>query len=262
LARRQEGEGPEAASRCAGDPGRTRWEAYTSLAAGKSGYFWDFDGAERDYKRAIALKPSYATAHQWYALHLQNMGRSEEASREIRRAFELDPLSTPINHTVGLLLYLQGDFDGAVAQHRKTLELDSRCLCVASLIAALEMSGDYESAIAEVRKQPSTIGWSDDEARELEQAFKAGGARAYWLTQLGQLQRRRKPKYVSPMKLALVHAQLGDRDASFAFLQEAFRERASGLAGVGVNPGFAPLRSDPRFPDLLRRIGLPVNLSS
>jgi tetratricopeptide (TPR) repeat protein len=218
-------------------------------------YAWQWADAEREYKRAIALNPNLALAHRWYASYLRLVGRHDEAIAEITRARELDPLSPGVNATVGLVLASARRYEPAIATLKRTIDLDPdypySYLFLGSTYAAQRRYPDaiaaYQKAITLGLDTPSTqIG--------LGAVYAQAGDQTRARAMLARLQSR--TDYVSPGELAILLAALGERDEAFASLEKAHEAHDLQLQYLGVSPGFDPLRSDPRFQDLLRRVGL------
>ena len=218
-------------------------------------YSWEWADAEREYQRAIALNPNLALAHRWYATYLRLMGRHEQAISAITRARELDPLSPGVNATVGYVLSSARRYDQAIDALNKTIELDRNYpythLFLGHTYAAqgkhAEAVAAYTRAIALGLDTPAT-----------QVYLGAAAARAGDRTRaLAVLQRLRSSKERgSAAELALLLTALGEREQAFASLEDAYRARDIQLQYLGVEPGFDPLRSDPRFADLMRRVGL------
>lgn len=227
-------------------------EGHAIMAAIKTVYDWDWQGAEREFKLAIQLNPNYATAHQRYSLFLPALGRLDEAIAEARKARELDPLSLPINENLGDILYLARRYDQAIEQLRRTLELDPNYgVAHATLAKVYEAQGKYQESLEERLKSstPETVA-------ELRQVFAASGIKGVWKNRLDVLLERAKTNYVSPADIALFYTRLNDRDQAFAWLEKAMEERSINFNYLVADPRFDNLRSDPRLPLLLRRVGL------
>jgi serine/threonine protein kinase/Tfp pilus assembly protein PilF len=231
-------------------------EAHTMLASIRATYDWDWVGAEREYQRAIELNPSYATAHQRYSLHLMNMGRTEESLAEIKRALELDPVSLSINTSLGWRLHFARRYEQAIEQYRKTLEMDSTFGPAHFYLGqAYEQKGMYEEAIAEFHK---AINFSRGQAvAALGHAYAMSGKRREARKVLYELEEQSKRRYISPYGMALIYTGLGEKDQAFAWLQRACEDHSFGLNHLKVEPSLDSLRSDSRFRDLLRCVGLP-----
>jgi TolB-like protein/DNA-binding winged helix-turn-helix (wHTH) protein/Flp pilus assembly protein TadD len=233
-------------------------EAHTSLAHVKVNYDWDWAGAESEFKRAIALNPRYATAHQWYAIHyLTPKGRLEEALAEMNQARDIDPVSLVMNTFMGVTLYFAGRREQAVEQCVKTVELDPNFgVAHWHLGLALAQEARFEEAIAELNKAVALSGDSPLMKAALGYAFAASGRRGEAVKILAELQKRAEQSYVSASEIASIYAGLGERDQAIAWLEKAAEERAFHLVYLNVRPEFAPLRSDPRFENLSGRVGL------
>ncbi len=229
-------------------------EAHASLGYALTYFDWDWSGAEREFTRAIELNPNYALARQWRAAFLSAMGRHAEAIAEAKRAQELDPLSLIVGSIAGRCLYHARRYDEAIQQYQKTLEIDSN-FWVAHLFLgkALGQKGMFEQALAELRKAGSVttegLSWIGH-----VHAVQGNSAAAHRV--LDELQALAGRRYVPSCHIARIYAGLGDREQAFAWLQRACEERATRLAHLKVEPTFDPLRSDPRFADLLRCVGL------
>jgi serine/threonine-protein kinase len=231
-------------------------EAHASLAWAMALYDWDWTGAEREFRRAIALNPNYATAHQWYGIVLWNTGRLDEAMAEERRALELDPLSTIINRNVADVFLFQKKYDEAIEQYRKTLEIDPNFnSAIDNRALAYIQKGMLTEAVAEYEK---TAGPGGAPTVGLAYAYAKAGRKVEAQQMLGRLQALSSQRYVPAMSSARVYAALGQKDQAFVWLERAYADRSisAQTMGIKVNPAFDPLRSDPRFADLLRRINL------
>jgi eukaryotic-like serine/threonine-protein kinase len=218
-------------------------------------YAWQWADAEREYKRAIELNPNLALAHRWYATYLRLMGRPDQAITEISRARELDPLSPGVNATVGYVLSSARRYDQAMDALKTTVGLDSNYpyayLFYGHTYAA---QGRYAEAVAAYQRAVS-LGL-DTPATQiyLGAAYARGGDRDRALAVLERL--RSTPEHVSACELAILLTALGERERAFASLEDAYQAREIQLQALGVEPGLDPLRADPRFQNLLHRIGL------
>ena len=199
-------------------------EAHVSLAQVLTGYDWDFPAAEREFKHAIELNPGYPTAHHFYAVYLMAMGRQEEAIAEERRTIELDSSFYPAHSFLGGILLRTAHEEEAVAEFRKALELSH---------------GGFFPLV------------------NLGYARGVMGNRAEAMKVLQRLSELSKQRYIPAYYFAMVHAGLGQRDQAFAWLEKAYQERSDFLLLLKVHETMASLRSDRRFADLVRRIGLP-----
>jgi tetratricopeptide (TPR) repeat protein len=229
-------------------------EAHTSLALVKAHHDWDWSGAEREFQRAIALNPDYAMAHQWYGFTLVQTGRFEEAIAEVKRALELDPLSLFINFSLGVEYYHARKYDQAIEQYRKALELDPNFLLLHSFLGvAYVHKSMYSEGIAELEKAVE-ISHNHVSLTFLGRGYAAAGRRAEAEKVLDQLNEFSKAKYVPAFRRAEIYASLGEKDKAFEWLEKAYEEHF--IIAIKVDPVYDPLRSDPRFADLLRRMNL------
>jgi TolB-like protein/Flp pilus assembly protein TadD len=233
-------------------------EAHTSLGITKFADDWDWAGAEKEHKRAIELNPGYATGHNFYAQYLIYMGRHDEAIAEIKRAQELDPLSPMINAIEAFVLFFARRYDEAIAQCRKTLELNAGFLPAHLYLGwAFEQKKLYNEAISEYQKAVALEEDSPALAAELARGYAAAGRRTEALKIVSDLRDLPQKRYVSPYRTAQVYIALGDADQAFVWLEKAREEREYYFIILKVDPRADPLRSDPRFQDLLRRMNFP-----
>ncbi len=225
-------------------------EAHASLGLILHWGDYDFAGAEREFKRAIELNPNYASAHQWYGSLLTSLGRTEEALVEHRRAVEIEPLSLVMNYTYASSLYFARRYDEAIAQAKKTLELDANSLGTYFWLGSAFVSkGDYAQAVDAFAKSRELRG--DPEAAELmRKNFAKGGWQMFLRGVL-----KDEATVDSPYTLAQVHILLGNKDEAFAQLNKSYDVREPDLMRLKVDPRLDALRDDPRFQDLLRRVG-------
>lgn len=234
-------------------------EAHASLAQVKL-YSWDFGGAEQEFRRALELNPSYANAHHWFSHCLMAMGRTDESLAETNRALIFDPLDLSIQTHLGWHHYFAREYDQAIAPIHKALEGDtsprSRAVPHAILGAVYEQKGMYEEAIANFQEAVGQSGGIPVYIAQLAQAQAASGNRAEVLRLLKEL-KRPKQKYVPPEEIGAVYAALGQKDTAFQWLEQAYQVRSPSLVNLKVDPRFDGLRSDQRFSNLVRRIGLP-----
>ncbi len=234
-------------------------EAHTSLANVLLRYDWDWLGAEKEFKRAIELNPNYPTARYWYALYLFGMGRQEEALREVQRAEELDPLSLVTNWHVGIFFYYARQYGREIEQLRKTLELDPNFAGAHNDLGwAYAMTGRYEEAIEELQTAIKLSGEATDFVADLATIYSLSGKRTEAHRIIDKLKELAKQRYVAPYRMAQIYIALGDRDRAFEWLEKGYRERSLGESFIDLkaSPFWDPIRSDPRFADLLRRMNL------
>jgi len=230
-------------------------EAHNSLAFVLDGFDWDLNSGGNEFRRAIELAPGYATAHHWYAWHLSLLGRYDPAIAEMRKAQNLDPLSLIINADLAELLVVAHSYDESILQSRKTIEMDPNfALAHNQLAQAYLQEHRYDEAIAELTKAIKLSGGSPAFIANLARAYVASGKRSEALKLLNDLKKRSNPSYSNAAEIAVIYASLGDTDQAMNWLEKGYEERFN--PGVLLRPGFDPLRSDPRFQDLVRRIGL------
>ncbi len=231
-------------------------EAHASLANTRY-YDWNWAQAERELMRAIELNPNYATAHHWYGLYFFEMGKFDRAIAELQRAQELDPLSLIIGTAMGRAFYNVRQYDQAIERLQKTLELDPNFGLAHTMSAqAYEQKGMHEEAITALRNALTLTGGNPETLAALGHTYAKSGRRDKAMEILGQLHDLSKQRHVSSYDVAIIHVGLGDLDQAFAWLEKAYAERAPRLIWLNVDPIFDTLRSDPRFADLLRRLGL------
>jgi len=233
-------------------------EAHASLANSLAYYDWDWAEARREFARAFELKPGCTTAHHWYGLiYLTSMGRLDEAFAEIKRAHELEPLSLSINTDYGFLPYLMRQYDRAIDEYRKSLELDQSFVYTHwKLGLAYEQKAMYEEAIAEFQKAIALSGGSAQAVVLLGHAYAVSGRRKEALKVLGELNELSKRRYVSSYRVAAIHLGLGETERAFEWLERAVEEHDAWLVWLKVDPVLDGLHADPRFADLVRRVGL------
>ncbi len=238
-------------------------EAHTSLAIVKQSYDWDWSGAEREFKEAIALNPNYATAHHWYSHYLVAMGRLDEALNELERARDLDPFSIPINDFLGMTLYYARRYDDAVRQFRRGLEMHPDRVEFHEGIANIyEQKKMFAEAFGE-HQQVLSLNKDTQTAAALEQAYQRFGYRGYLGKRIQSLeeslQHAPKSDVFTVLFLAHMYAVLNDEAHALSCLERAYDQRNPWLLNVQVDPAMDSLRSSPRFRDLVRRIGLPLS---
>jgi TolB-like protein/DNA-binding winged helix-turn-helix (wHTH) protein/Tfp pilus assembly protein PilF len=230
-------------------------EGHNSLAFCLDGFDWNFTEAGKEFERGIALNPGYATGHHWYAWHLALVRRYGEALDEMRKALSLDPLSLVINADLAELLALAHKDDEAIQQSRKTLELDQGFgLAHNHLGQAYLQKHMINEAIAELQKAVSLSGGGATCIANLARAYAAAGRRNDAVALLEDLRKRSSDLHPYASEIAVVYAALGDRDQAMTWLERGASERFN--PGVLLRPGLDPLRGDPRFVDLLRRVGV------
>jgi TolB-like protein/DNA-binding winged helix-turn-helix (wHTH) protein/Flp pilus assembly protein TadD len=235
----------------------TLGEAHTSLAFCLDVFDWDLEAAEKEFRRAIELSPSYATAHQWYASHLLVVGRTGEALAEIRKAQSLDPLSLIISADLADFLVIAHAYDESIRESRKAIELDAGfALAHDQLGQAYLEKHMIDDAIAELQKAAQLSAGSPTIMANLARAYVASGKKDEAEKLLSALRKSSNPGNSHASEIAMVYVALGERDQAMRWLEKGYEERFN--PSVLLRPGFDPLRSDPRFQDLLRRTGLPA----
>jgi len=231
-------------------------EAHISLAMSTDMFVWDWEAAEREYKRGIELNPGYATGHHWYAEHLSETGRNDEAIAEIRKAESLDPLSLITGADVATLLVIARRYDEAIEHAKKTIELGPDfAVSHFALGMAYEQKGQSGGAIAAFQKAVEFSGGNTAFKSNLAHAYAVAGRRSDAVAILNELKDRSKHEFLNPSEIALIYVGLGQKDQAMVWLEKAYEGRFDPV--ILTWPAFDPLRSDPRFHDLVRRIGLP-----
>jgi serine/threonine protein kinase/tetratricopeptide (TPR) repeat protein len=231
-------------------------EAHVSLASVLESYGHNFPSAEKEYKKAIELNPGYATAHHWYAFHLSWVGRHEEAIKEITLARELDPLSPRINANVGLLLYYARKYDKAIEELKKSAGLfpeHATNYDYAGYVYAL--TGRYEEALSAFNHALELEASAGELSLWPAYCYARSGNRTEAQKRLEKIIESSKKSFVPSTEIARVYTGLGDKEQAFTWLDKAFSENDAKLVYLKVDPTFDPLRSDPRFTALLRKIG-------
>ena len=241
-------------------------EAHTSLAYALMHYTWDWSGAEREFKRAIELNPNYSLARAWYALFLTARGRFDEAISVRKKAQELDPLSAAISSDAGLTLYFSRNYDEAIVQFRKAVDsVPSFVLANIPLGAAYVQKKMYTEAIKAFQtvSMASTFVTSTSHPiplAGLAHVYAVSGRRDDALMFLELLMDQSRDEYVAPYWIGAVHTGLGNTEEAFAWLEKAYEEHDGLLIFLKVDPIFDPLRSEPRFISLLRKLGFDTSI--
>jgi len=234
-------------------------EGHTSLAALLWLYDWQWGEAGREFKHSLELSPTYPTASHWYAEYVMTMGRHGEGLDRIKRGQDLDPLSLIINVAVGWALYFARRYDEAIEQLRRTVELDTNYPVTYWILGLLlRKTGCYELAITEGEKAVKLSGGSPLMTAALAHTLGTAGKTKEACQLLDDLTMRAKQKYVAPYFLAGVHIGLGENDRAIEYLEKAYEEHSHWLIYLHIDPSMDGVRENPRFQDLLRRIGLPA----
>ncbi|HJR41183.1 MAG TPA: protein kinase [Gemmatimonadaceae bacterium] len=232
-------------------------EAHTSLAYTRWLGDLDWSAAEREFKRALDLKASYVTAHQWYAEYLAALGRHDEALAEIKKAQQLDPLSVPVTRAVGWVLYFARKYDQAIEELQKALAMDAEFLAARMVLWWVQIAkGNYADAIADIKKESTRAGSGTVKKLMLAYANAAAGNQEEASGILWEIE----PKLIGVDRLALLStflfAAMNEKERAFACLERAYQSRDPGLMFLRVAPWLDPLRSDPRFAMMLERLSL------
>jgi TolB-like protein/tetratricopeptide (TPR) repeat protein len=232
-------------------------EAHTSLAFAQLFYDWNWSAAEREFHHAFQLNPGYATAHHWYAEYLSFMGRLDEAIAEAKRALGFGPLTLIINALTSWVFYYARQYDQAIRQSQKTLELDREFVpAIFWLGLAYEQKGLFEKAEAQLHKAISLSERSPLILAALGGLYAAWGKRGEAQNVLEELKQTSDHVYVTPYYISAICAGLGDKDQAFEWLEKAYRERDNWLVYLKIDPIWDGVRADSRFTALLKKVGL------
>jgi TolB-like protein/Flp pilus assembly protein TadD len=231
-------------------------EAHAVLGGVATEYDWDWDEADKRYRKAIALNPNDATAHQWYAEYLHNMGRLEEAMEEIKIARRLDPLSLIVRTVYAIITYHAVGFEEAKAELKRVVEQEPDFPFAWNMLsAACATKGQYDESVAALLKYLELFGERQDNIDSLRVSYARGGFESLCRTHIDILRIKAKTTYVTPIWLATTYAFLNEPDSAFHHMEIAYRDRTLFL--IKVWPPFHRFKSDPRYADLLRRMNLP-----
>jgi serine/threonine protein kinase/tetratricopeptide (TPR) repeat protein len=233
-------------------------EAHTSLAGVLWLHDWQWSEAEMEFKRSVALNPAYPTASHWYAEYAMTMGRQVEGIERMKKGQELEPLSPIKNVAVGWALYMDRRNDDAIEELRRTVELDPNFPITYWILGlALRKMGRFELAIAEGEKAVTLSGGSPLLRAALAQTFGTARRRKEAIQILDDLTKQANQKYVPSYFFAGIHIGLGEPDRAIECLEKSYEERSHWLVYLHIDPSMDGLRSNPRFQNLLRRVGLP-----
>lgn len=233
-------------------------EAHASLGFCLASYYWDWNGAERAFKRAIELRPDYATAHHWYAFtYLAAQTRLDEAIAEERLAVDLEPLAVIISTNLGTLLYLAGRHDEALHQYKRALEVEPGFPIAYWMTGlAFEAKGQHRKAIEAFERAVDLSAGGALPRLLLCHSYAASGKTGEALEMLGDIMQSPDLKWISPYRIATIYAALGDRDRGFYWLERAVAERDQWLMWIRVEPSVDSLRSDERYDKIVAQVGL------
>jgi TolB-like protein/DNA-binding winged helix-turn-helix (wHTH) protein/Tfp pilus assembly protein PilF len=231
-------------------------EVHTALAVIAQDYDWDWHTAEREYRRAIELNDNYATAHHWYGEYLALQGRFDEALREIDRALQLDPLSLIIASDRGVILYYSRQYDRAQEQLLSVLDLEPNFPRTHLLIEVYTQEGRFKDAIADLQRWQSADPDNPWVVATAAYAYGRAGDSQRAEHAMEKLKRIDAREHVDPATFLFGYAGMGDKDQAILWLQKAYATRSTSLISLKVSPLFDNLRPDPRFQDVLHRMGL------
>src|SRR5262249_38195698 len=234
-------------------------EAHATLAINYTSS-WDWIAAEREFKRALELNPNYAQAHKLYCLYLSVLGRQQEALAEIKHAVELDPLNLLYLDNVAELYRAVRHYDLAAEQSKKVIEMDPTFAPAHYELSATYLAmGKYDQWLDEWKKAAALSNDKEDAviADEVTKVYGRSGLRAVQVKGVELLKELAKRRYVDPGEIGYVYARLDDKDQAFAWLEKAYAEKADSLLYIKVRVEVDALRSDPRYAELLKRMGLP-----
>ena len=234
-------------------------EAHAPLAAVLWLHDWQWQEAQKEFERGLALNPVYPTANHWYAEYLMTMGRNVEAIARMKSSQDLDPLSLIISVAIGWAYYMAQRYEDAIEQFRRTVELDPNYPVTYWILGlVLRKMGRYELAIAEGKKGLKLSGSSSLMRAALAQTFATAGRRKEAIQILDDLTRLAEQKYVAPYFFAGIHIGLGEEDRAIEYLEKSYEEHCHWLIYLHIDPSMDGLRSNPRFQDLALRVGLPL----
>jgi eukaryotic-like serine/threonine-protein kinase len=232
-------------------------EAYPALGMVKLYRRWDWAGAEADFKRAIELRPNYATAHHWYSILLRDRGRFDEAIAEARRALELDPLSPIMNANLGDAYFFARRYSDSIRQHRIGRDRDPTFAPTHLYLGmAFAQNGDFDSAVVACQTARVLAGGTSYGLGGLGYVLARAGRRPDAERILGELQRLSTGGQNVPFEMGLVSVGLARADKALEWIDRARREQPSGVKDLGVDSRFDALRDNPRFLQILRELGL------
>jgi tetratricopeptide (TPR) repeat protein len=233
-------------------------EAHVSLGYVSFTYDGDWPAAGKHFEQALTLNPAYSSTHMFYALYLSSLGRSEEALEVAKRALDLDPASPAVSHSLAVQLYLARKFDRAIEQAYDTLEMDGNFAISYVVLGEVYLSkGMYRDGLSALEKYSALSRRNATSLAFLGYSHARLGERKEALRMIEELKAASQQSFVPALFVALVYAGLEDKDQAFTWLEKAYEERFNRLAYLKVEALWDPLRSDPRFADLLRRVGIP-----
>jgi len=233
-------------------------DAHLALAEVRHYYDWDFTGAETEYKRALELSPSDAKLHASYGFFLCRMGRSQQAVSEARRALELDPASLVVSANLGTVLHYSPRYDEAMVRYKQILESFPERYGSRYQLARLYVAeGKYEDAARQVKQLENTYGSTDMLKSFVAVAYAFEGKKSEAMAILDELKNKQKREFVRPYLIAEIYIGLGEKQQALDWLEKAYEERDDWVVWFKCDPIPDGLRSEPRFQELMRRIGFP-----
>ena len=234
-------------------------QPHATLAVIKRDFEWDWAGAEQEFQRAIELNPGYVEAFHWRSTMLSMLGRHEEALIEKKKALAMDPLSVVIKTDVARMFYFNREYDRAIEQYQKALEMDAGFSSAHLWLAqAYQQKGLFDEAMESLKTGAHLAGDSAYALARIGYGYAVSGKQAEARAMLGRLQSSSSERYVSPYDVAIVYMGIDERDEAIGWLRKALEERSPWMGYLGVEPQMDVLRPDPRFKEMLQRVGLPT----
>jgi TolB-like protein/lipoprotein NlpI len=231
-------------------------EAHTAFALIVQNYDWDWQTSEKEFRRSIELNPNYATAHHWYAEHLMWLGRFDEALRESESARQLDPLSLIVATDRGAILYYSRQYDRAINQFRSVREVDPNFPRTDLIEQAYEQNGQLSEALADLVKVHRVNNYGPWTWSELAYLYGKSGEQPQARNAVEKILEMDRHQQLDPAPLVWAYLGMGNTQQTFAYLEKAYAEHSNILVTLKVEPRFDQLCGDPRFQELLRRVGL------
>jgi tetratricopeptide (TPR) repeat protein len=233
-------------------------EAHASLAYTLAFYDWNWEAAEREFKRAIELNPNYATAYQWYFEYLTVMGRFDEGWVAINKALELDPSSPPINGDVATYYYLTRQNDKTIEQARKLIELEPNYPYgyIFLFLGFYEKGMQDEAVEAFLRMEKLFYDQEETTVNELKEAYEKSGWKGFWQKRIEIMDRDREKKLYLAWDYIVPYIDIGEKEKAIQAFQQSYKDRDRWIVNLKYLPQFDPIRSDPRFQEIVRKIGL------